>query len=435
MLRYLRRLSARDYALDRGMIPLGSCTMKLNATTEMEPISLPGFADLHPFAPAEDAAGLPRADRRSSRAGWPRSPATTGSRSSRTPARRASSPGCWRSAATTAANGDEARDVCLIPSSAHGTNAASAVMAGMRVVVVKAADDGARRPRRPARPVRGARRRPRRDHGHLPVDARRLRGRHHRAVRDRARARRPGLRRRREPQRAARATPSPASSAATSRTSTCTRRSASRTAAAVPASARSAVRAHLAPYLPVAPDAPGRRRGARASARSAPRRTARPGSCRSRGPTSRMMGGRGAHRRRRPSRCCRPTTSPQRLGEHFPVLYTRPRRPGRPRVHPRPARAHQGDRRHRRRRRQAADRLRLPRADDELPGRRHADGRADRVRGPRRDRPVLRRDDRDPRRDRPGRGGGVDARGRRRCAAPRTPRAALAGEWDRAYSP
>ncbi|MGA8846546.1 MAG: glycine dehydrogenase (aminomethyl-transferring), partial [Nocardioides sp.] len=60
MLRYLRRLSARDYALDRGMIPLGSCTMKLNSTTEMEPVSLPGFADLHPFAPAEDAAGYRR---------------------------------------------------------------------------------------------------------------------------------------------------------------------------------------------------------------------------------------------------------------------------------------------------------------------------------------------------------------------------------------
>ena len=57
LLRYLRRLSDRDYALDRGMIPLGSCTMKLNATAEMEPISLPGFADLHPFAPAEDALG------------------------------------------------------------------------------------------------------------------------------------------------------------------------------------------------------------------------------------------------------------------------------------------------------------------------------------------------------------------------------------------
>ena len=60
MLRYLRRLSARDYALDRGMIPLGSCTMKLNATTEMEPISLPGFANLHPFAPADDAVGYQR---------------------------------------------------------------------------------------------------------------------------------------------------------------------------------------------------------------------------------------------------------------------------------------------------------------------------------------------------------------------------------------
>ena len=107
MLRYLRRLSDRDYALDRGMIPLGSCTMKLNATTEMEPISLPGFADLHPFAPAEDAAGYRELVDDARAAGWPRSPATTGSRSSPTPARRASWPACWRSAATTAANGDE----------------------------------------------------------------------------------------------------------------------------------------------------------------------------------------------------------------------------------------------------------------------------------------------------------------------------------------
>ena len=100
MLRYLRRLSDRDYALDRGMIPLGSCTMKLNATTEMEPVSLPGFADLHPFAPAEDALGYRRLVDQLE--GWlARSPATTGSRSSPTPARRASSPACWRSAATT----------------------------------------------------------------------------------------------------------------------------------------------------------------------------------------------------------------------------------------------------------------------------------------------------------------------------------------------
>ena len=93
--------SDRDYALDRGMIPLGSCTMKLNATAEMEPISYPGFADLHPFAPAEDAAGYLRAGRASSSAGWPRSPATRRCRSSRTPGRRASWPGCSRSAATT----------------------------------------------------------------------------------------------------------------------------------------------------------------------------------------------------------------------------------------------------------------------------------------------------------------------------------------------
>ncbi len=64
MLRYLRRLSDRDFALDRGMIPLGSCTMKLNATAEMEPIGLPGFADVHPFAPVGAHAGLPRAGRR-----------------------------------------------------------------------------------------------------------------------------------------------------------------------------------------------------------------------------------------------------------------------------------------------------------------------------------------------------------------------------------
>ena len=57
MLRYLRRLSDRDYALDRGMIPLGSCTMKLNATTEMEPVSWPEFADMHPFAPAAQTGG------------------------------------------------------------------------------------------------------------------------------------------------------------------------------------------------------------------------------------------------------------------------------------------------------------------------------------------------------------------------------------------
>ncbi len=141
MLRYLRRLSARDYALDRGMIPLGSCTMKLNATAEMEPVSLPGFADLHPFAPAEDAAGYRSliADLE----GW-LAEVTGYDRVSIQPnaGSQGELAGLLAIRGYHRANGDEARNVCLIPSSAHGTNAASAVMAGMKVVVVKASEDG-----------------------------------------------------------------------------------------------------------------------------------------------------------------------------------------------------------------------------------------------------------------------------------------------------
>ncbi|MET0838959.1 MAG: aminomethyl-transferring glycine dehydrogenase, partial [Marmoricola sp.] len=141
MLRYLRRLSARDYALDRGMIPLGSCTMKLNATTEMEPVSLPGFADLHPFAPAEDALGYRRLiDQLESWladvTGYDRVSIQPNAGSQGELAGLLAIRGYHR------ANGEGERNVCLIPSSAHGTNAASAVMAGMKVVVVKSAEDG-----------------------------------------------------------------------------------------------------------------------------------------------------------------------------------------------------------------------------------------------------------------------------------------------------
>ncbi|GEP38151.1 glycine dehydrogenase (decarboxylating) [Nocardioides psychrotolerans] len=141
MLRYLRRLSARDYALDRGMIPLGSCTMKLNATTEMEPVSLPGFADLHPFVPAEDAQGYRQLV--DDLEGW-LAEVTGYDRVSIQPnaGSQGELAGLLAIRGFHRANGHEGRDVCLIPSSAHGTNAASAVMAGMRVVVVKAADDG-----------------------------------------------------------------------------------------------------------------------------------------------------------------------------------------------------------------------------------------------------------------------------------------------------
>ncbi len=141
MLRYLRRLSARDYALDRGMIPLGSCTMKLNATTEMEPVSLPGFADLHPFAPAEDAEGYRvLIDQLES---W-LATVTGYDRVSIQPnaGSQGELAGLLAIRAYHEANGEGERKVCLIPSSAHGTNAASAVMAGMKVVVVKSASDG-----------------------------------------------------------------------------------------------------------------------------------------------------------------------------------------------------------------------------------------------------------------------------------------------------
>ncbi|OYO21934.1 glycine dehydrogenase (aminomethyl-transferring) [Enemella dayhoffiae] len=141
LLRYLRTLSDRDFALDRGMIPLGSCTMKLNATAELEPISYDGFANLHPFAPVEDAGGY--LELITSLQQW--LAAITGyARVSIQPnaGSQGEFAGLLAIRAYHRANGDDQRVVCLIPSSAHGTNAASAAMAGMKVVVVKSADDG-----------------------------------------------------------------------------------------------------------------------------------------------------------------------------------------------------------------------------------------------------------------------------------------------------
>ncbi|MCB0984343.1 MAG: aminomethyl-transferring glycine dehydrogenase, partial [Ilumatobacter sp.] len=141
MLRYLRRLADKDLALDRTMIPLGSCTMKLNATAEMEPITWPEFADVHPYAPDDETEGYramidqleqmlvaitgydavslqPNAGSQGEFAGLL---AIRGYHHSR---------------------GDHDRTICLIPSSAHGTNAASAVMAGLKVVVVACDERG-----------------------------------------------------------------------------------------------------------------------------------------------------------------------------------------------------------------------------------------------------------------------------------------------------
>ncbi|MCX5065031.1 aminomethyl-transferring glycine dehydrogenase [Micromonospora lupini] len=141
MLRYLRRLSDFDYALDRGMIPLGSCTMKLNATTEMEPVSWAEFANIHPFAPDAQTAGY--REMIGQLESWLAE--VTGYDAVSVQPNAGSQgelAGLLAIRSYHASRGDTHRDVCLIPSSAHGTNAASAVMAGMRVVVVACDDDG-----------------------------------------------------------------------------------------------------------------------------------------------------------------------------------------------------------------------------------------------------------------------------------------------------
>jgi len=142
MLRYLRRLSDMDVALDRSMIPLGSCTMKLNATTEMEAVTWPEFAGLHPFAPPSDAAGYAELIGDLERwlcavTGYDACSVQPNAGSAGELAGLLAIRGYHRS------RGDDGRDVCLIPASAHGTNAASAVLAGLRVAVVGCGADGA----------------------------------------------------------------------------------------------------------------------------------------------------------------------------------------------------------------------------------------------------------------------------------------------------
>ena len=142
MLRYLRRLADFDIALDRSMIPLGSCTMKLNAAAEMEPISWPEFADMHPLAPREQASGYAELissleQRLAALTGYD---AVTVQPNAGSQGELA---GLLAIRAYHESRGEAERDVCLLPESAHGTNAASAVLAGLRVVVVTCGADGA----------------------------------------------------------------------------------------------------------------------------------------------------------------------------------------------------------------------------------------------------------------------------------------------------
>ena len=141
MMRYLRNLADRDLALDRTMIPLGSCTMKLNSATEMEAVSWPEFSKLHPFAPADQSAGSRKLIDQLSE--WLVS-ITGYDAVSLQP--NAGSQGEFAGLLAIRnyhdSRGDQNRTICLIPSSAHGTNAASAVMAGMKVVVIECDENG-----------------------------------------------------------------------------------------------------------------------------------------------------------------------------------------------------------------------------------------------------------------------------------------------------
>ena len=265
MLRYLRRLADKDLALDRTMIPLGSCTMKLNATVEMEPLTWPGLADMHPFTPEEATVGIREmiAQLESMLVAITGYDAVSLQPNAGSQGEFA---GLLAIHAYHRSRGEAGRNVCLIPSSAHGTNAASAVMAGLKVVVVRCDDRRQHRSRRSRGQGDGCRRFAGRGDGHLSVDAWGVRGAHQRAVRDRAPSRRPGVRRRSKPQRDGRVGPA---------RQVRRRRQPSQLAQDVlhpprrrgPGVGPVAVRAHLAEFLPAHPlSSAGRPVGAVAAA-------------------------------------------------------------------------------------------------------------------------------------------------------------------------
>ena len=200
MLRYIKRLEARDLSLTSAMIPLGSCTMKLNATTEMMPVSWREFNRLHPFAPRDQAAGYDLMFRQLE---YQLAEITGFAAVSLQP--NAGSQGEYAGLlvirAWHRARGDAHRTTCLIPMSAHGTNPASAVMAGMQVVPVASDAEGNMDVADLRAKAEAAPRHARRADGDLPVHARRVREIHPGDLRDRSRARRSGVHGRRQHER------------------------------------------------------------------------------------------------------------------------------------------------------------------------------------------------------------------------------------------
>ena len=404
MLRYLRSLADKDLALDRSMIPLGSCTMKLNATSEMIPITWPAFAHIHPFAPADQRAGYEPL-RRQLEAWLCEATGYAGVSLQPNAGSQGEYAGLLAIRAWHASRGESQRDVCLIPESAHGTNPASAQMAGMQVVVTKCDADG--NVDLADLEAKCAQHRDRLAAVMITYPS--TYGVFERRVKELCaivhRARRPGLRRRRQHERAGR------------------HRRAGR------------VRRRRQPpepaqdlLHPARRRRPGRRPGLRRRRPGAvPARPRRAAASRRSGvgavsaaplgnaavlPISwmymRMMGAEGL-RRATETAILSANYIAARLADHYELHFSgnvagiR----GGGVAHEcildlRPLKDSTGGAagRQRRGRRQAPDRLRLPRADAELPGAGHADGRADRERVAAGARPLLRRDDRDPRRDR-----------------------------------
>ncbi len=427
MLRYLRRLADRDLALDRTMIPLGSCTMKLNATTEMASITWPEFANLHPFAPEDESVGTRQMI--AELEGWLAEitgyDAVTVQPNAGSQGELA---GLLAIRAYHRSRGEEQRTVCLIPASAHGTNAASAVMAGMDVVVVATDVDGnvdlddlaarlaelgdrvgtimttypsthgvfEERISEMCAMVHDA-------GGQVYVDGANLNA----LV---------GLAK-------------PGTFGADVSHLNLHKTFCIPHGGGGPGVGPIGVRAHLAPFLPGDPLAgarPGCRPGVGGQVRLGRNPEHPVGIHRADG------AGRAAPRHGRGDLLGELRRSQARRA--LPRALHRSEGPGRPRVHRRHPWTHEGDRGHRRRRRQAPHRLRVPRPDDELPGRRHVHDRADRERAARRARPVLQRDDRDPGRDRGRRQRNLARRPRARCAWPRTPPRSSSASGSRPYA-
>ena len=391
MLRYLRMLSDKDLALDRTMIPLGSCTMKLNAATEMAAITWPEFANLHPFAPVEQARGYAQliqelCDALAEVTGYAAVSVQPNAGSQGEFAGLLAIRGYHRS------RGDDQRDVCLIPSSAHGTNAASAVMAGMRVVVVACDEAGnvdvadlhAKVDQHAERLAAIMITYPS-THGVFELDIQEICAAVHDAggqvyvdganLNAMVGLAKPGR------------FGSDVSHLNLHKTFCIPH------GGGGPGVGPIGVREHLVPFLPGHPLVETGGQGPAVSGAPWGSAGILPISwayVRLMGPDGLLAG----DRARDPGGQLRGGAAEGAL----PGALHRRRRAGRARVHPRHPAAHQGHRRHQRRHRQAADRLRLPRPDDELPGRRHADGRADRERGQGRARPVRRGDGDHPRR-------------------------------------